>query len=68
MPKTWIAPSVMLTHILEVVAEVRGTTYEELERTIHVNSLRLMKGVPQLEKYTKVLEQSLSSQVKEITK
>ena len=60
LPKIWQAPSTFLTHTLQVVAEARGVTFEELKRTIHENALRIMKGVPLLEKYTKVLEQSLS--------
>ncbi len=59
IPRTWKAPSVILTGLLGKVAKLRGITFEELENTIHRNSLRIMKGIPQLDKYAQHLATSL---------
>jgi TatD DNase family protein len=59
VPRKWRAPSVILKKLLESVAAHRGSTFKELKHIIHQNSLRIMQGIPQLEKYVKLLASSL---------
>lgn len=59
VPRKWRAPSIILRQLLEKVAAHRGCTFKELERIIHQNSLRIMKGILQLAKYAKRLEDAL---------
>lgn len=53
---TYKPPSDLLNSLLEFLAKLRTTSYDELVETIQKNSLRLMKGISQLEPYIKFLE------------
>ena len=56
VPRDFVPPSVTLTEVHSALASFRGITTEELRSQIHQNTLRLMKGVPQLNHYVKHLE------------
>ncbi|UCE09873.1 MAG: TatD family hydrolase [Candidatus Thorarchaeota archaeon] len=52
----WVPPSSKLKSLLDNLAEFRGVSIEELEDIVHRNSLRLLRGVEQIEQYVKLLE------------
>jgi TatD DNase family protein len=54
--RDFIPPSVILMKLHEQLAEFRGVSVDHLQETIRLNTVRLMKGVPQLEEYVKLLE------------
>jgi Tat protein secretion system quality control protein TatD with DNase activity len=56
VPREFVAPSVTLTNLHERLAEFRGVSVPQLQDTVHQNTLRLLKGVSQLEEYVKLLE------------
>jgi Tat protein secretion system quality control protein TatD with DNase activity len=56
VPRNFIPPSVTLMKLHEHLAEFRGVSVDHLQETIRLNTIRLMKGAPQLEEYVKLLE------------
>ncbi|MHA2374460.1 MAG: TatD family hydrolase [Candidatus Thorarchaeota archaeon] len=56
VPRNFIPPSVTLMKLHEHLAEFRGVSVDHLQETIRLNTIRIMKGVPQLEEYVKLLE------------
>ncbi|MFW9794838.1 MAG: TatD family hydrolase [Candidatus Thorarchaeota archaeon] len=56
VPSEYVLPSTTLKRMHEALAEYRDMDVSELRETVRQNSIRLMKGVPQLESYVRLLE------------
>jgi Tat protein secretion system quality control protein TatD with DNase activity len=53
---TYKPPSELLISLLEFLAKLRGSSYDEIVETVKRNSLRLIKGIQQLESFAKLME------------
>ncbi|MFX0108217.1 MAG: TatD family hydrolase [Candidatus Hodarchaeota archaeon] len=56
VPRDFIPPSVTLVKLHEQLADFRGMNITQLQDNIRKNTLRLLKGAPNLEQYVKLLE------------
>jgi TatD DNase family protein len=55
-PRDYVPPSTILKRIHDELANFRGKPVSELRDIIRQNSVRLMKGVPQLKSFVKLIE------------
>jgi TatD DNase family protein len=55
VPRDFVPPSITLAKLHEKLAEFRGISVSQLQETIRLNSIRLLKGAPNLEQYVKLI-------------